>query len=93
MRKPEPWKKLLQPFAELHSKAYVRINKLSLAEMNALLDACEQVTQTNCWWATYRAAKTIRGDLVAERRIRLRERGPFAFAGIPSSAFNGTKTP
>ena len=41
-----------------------------LGELSELLAACKGSTQTNCWWATYRAAQLIQPEIESEIQRR-----------------------
>jgi hypothetical protein len=68
------WKTRLLPYARLYD-AYIdavesKIRELSSEELTALAEAAEEPTQTNCWWATYWAAREVREAATREMNRR-----------------------
>lgn len=62
----EPWKQLLKPFTLQVEVMWAAIQEASAEELEALRDACEKPSQTNCGWSTYEAAKAIRAEVNSE---------------------------
>jgi hypothetical protein len=52
-------KDLLAPFADAYAELDQRLAGKTAAELRALKKACGSVSASNCWAATYRAAKII----------------------------------
>jgi hypothetical protein len=64
----------LDPFAE-HIYAMAReIRRMPTDDLKKLRRSIARVTQTNCSWAVYAAAKAIKGDVQSELRQRTRGR-------------------
>lgn len=70
----KPWKELLEPFAELHWRMDNALHNSTDEHLATLLDACSKPTSTNCWFATYNAAKWIKPEIEAEQARRKLER-------------------
>lgn len=86
------WKDALEPFASLYGEMMAafaaKIEAMSDEELEALAIAATCPTQTNCWWATYRAAAIVREEVVVERqrrppRLIVVERSPVPAAKLP----------
>lgn len=71
---PEPWKELLEPFANLHWQMDQLLRPMSDETLAELLSACAQPTATNCWYATHDAARWIKPEIEAEQRRRALEK-------------------
>ena len=65
-------KDLLEPYARLLGRLDDRVREMPTAELEAMQDACNAVSQTNCWCMTYGAAKII-GPLI-EMELLVRSR-------------------
>lgn len=52
-------KDLLAPFADAYADLDQRLAGMTPAELEATKKACAAVSTTNCWAATYQAAKII----------------------------------
>jgi hypothetical protein len=69
-------KLLLEPFADLIHRMGMMLRERSPAELSELKEACKAVTGTNCWYATFDAAKIVEPEidriLLAEKRARER---------------------
>jgi len=61
---------LLKPYAIHVAGIHSAISALSDDELTKLLAASESATQTNCWWATYQAAKLIGPEIRREIEAR-----------------------
>jgi len=51
---------ILAPHAQHYSLMVAYVRKLTLPELDALLDVCNMATVKNCWWAEYQAAQFLR---------------------------------
>lgn len=78
----------LKPFAIHFAGMHRAVHELSDAELAALRDECNTVTQSNCWWATYDAGKGLRATVDAE--IKSRQRKAAATAKALSQQQGGT---
>lgn len=87
----------LKPFAYKVHEMNLLVDDATDAELDAMEKACLQLTETNCWWAAYWASPLVLKMVRQERTIRRRTSEarrrdaefPYAWAGIPSSTFNG----
>lgn len=50
----------LEPFAQMYAEMEGKVAALSADELLALRLACDAVSATNCWFATYRVALIIK---------------------------------
>ncbi|MFF2054157.1 hypothetical protein ACFVU2_21300 [Leifsonia sp. NPDC058194] len=73
MDKPK-WNRTLEPYARLYAEHLAqmeeRLRAMSEEEFNEFETAVAQPSQTNVWWATYRAARLIDPLVRDERRRR-----------------------
>lgn len=52
-------RELLQPFAERLNQMEQEVSEWPIEEQQKLLDACNAVTNKNCWYATADAARVL----------------------------------
>ncbi len=64
------YKAEIDPFAKLYAEIETRIENADGKKLAYWLKCCNAVSETNCWWATYRAAEIIKPLIVAEQRRR-----------------------
>jgi hypothetical protein len=59
------WKSELDPMADMVAApmTFLWADERTDDELRSLLAAAENATQTNCWWAVYRAALLIRDEV------------------------------
>lgn len=72
-------KDILEPFADMYAKMDERLSALGAEELIELRKACNSVSTTNCWHATYAAAHIIAPLIdawLAVDRQRRKERSP-----------------
>ena len=74
---PRPeWRERLLPYAKMYAdfnqELELRIGQLKHRELEELLDATEEPTSSNCWWATYWVAREVREAAGHELRMRRR---------------------
>lgn len=62
----------LAPFADMLHRMDLMVRALPDDELQNLLDACGAVTNSNCWWATFRAASIVREFALAAHAQRAR---------------------
>ena len=62
--------KELSPFANLYAGIENKLMGASERRLRLWLRICETPTETNCWWATYNAAKMIKPLIQKELAIR-----------------------
>lgn len=55
--------KLLRPRGDCIYELFAPISGMSLRQLRRLLEACNQMTDTNCGWGTFEAAKMLRPEL------------------------------
>lgn len=87
----EPWKDTLQPFADAW-KSYmdvidVYVRECTEDELQALEDAAKRPNTTNCWFATWEAAKDVRKVINGERLRRQRAAEAAARGPRPDRAY------
>jgi hypothetical protein len=66
-RAMERFAEKLQPFAELYADFLDRIEGASDEELCALFAAAQSATDSNCWFATHRAAQLIMPMVIGEQ--------------------------
>lgn len=69
----KPWEKKLMPYANVVALITSKVERATPLELLELSRACAKPNQTNCWWATHRAAEFIRPIVQAERLRRRRK--------------------
>lgn len=73
----QEWETVLKPFAILIAGMVENIKGMDDHDLLELRTACDQPTQTNCWYWTYSAAQVIRGEVEDEvTRRGLRPNAP-----------------
>lgn len=61
---------VLAPFASIYAGAFGMVRTLTDDELQDFITACEQVTETNCWWAEFHAAKALESEARNQQRLR-----------------------
>lgn len=56
-------RKLLRPRGDCIYELFAPISGMSLRQLRRLLEACNQMTDTNCGWGTFEAAKLLKPEL------------------------------
>ena len=74
--KRQTWHDRLEPYAIEFADSYrqfeARIRSESDADLAKLITATTRPTQSNCWWATYEVASSVRRLAAAEQLRRKR---------------------
>jgi hypothetical protein len=65
-------KKLLERHASHFADMASYVRECDPAELDELEAACRATSTTNCWWATYDAAKYLLWQIASERGVRER---------------------
>jgi hypothetical protein len=72
-------KKELQKRADaFHSAVYGGLHAMPAADLRQLEKACDKLTTTNCWWATYQVGPLLKAAIREQREFRksLRKKRP-----------------
>ncbi len=56
-------RKELQQFTDAYQSMFAPLDTMTVAQLERLKVACEACSQSNCCWATYRAAQAILPDV------------------------------
>lgn len=74
-RRPN-WKTRLEPFAQklaaMQNDIAAMLSSQDDKEIKKIISACRRPTETNCWWATFRIADTVKteAEVILHRRRR-----------------------
>jgi hypothetical protein len=53
------WKKSVEPFDKLYAELFQEIESRPSRELKYILKHGDKLTNTNCWWATYKVFPII----------------------------------
>jgi hypothetical protein len=66
-------KRVLEPFGMIFAGMYEGLREMSDEDLAAFIKGCEQVSQTNCWFAIYKAANSLKDWAETEANQRRHE--------------------
>lgn len=55
-------RELLLPFARQHAELLRPLQSLPTPQLQRLVEACDHITETNCWWACFQVAPILKAE-------------------------------